>query len=481
MASVILPNQPLYVRTPPLASHLQMQSLTQLYQPIISAGALGLYLTFAYLPTNQKGLSARLNHAQLLQQANIGLQQFDQWRKHLEAVGLLETYRDRESHSQYQHQTLIYEVKPALTPDQFFQSATLRHALYSHVGGDQMQLLINQFQYHSLPYERYDNISSEFQQVFNPSSIVDPEIERSLKMAKWVGQAENVNGTEASADLNIERLHAYIINQGISESEWTQALQQELIAIAQVYQLNEEDLSQLVHLAYNDQTGQVEVEKLMELANKRHYFQRNNQSDGVSQKQAEQEPKIDEQTIKQRKQEIANEYPDLTKGDIDTAVQCEVIDLEVYLSKLKEAKGGFVSSNELYYVRELSKKTTLNQALINFLMYYLLLIQERPNLYKRDLERTANEWQQANYQSVPEVIKQIRDQETIKEIKQKQNNYRNYPNKQKKRYQEPVPDWLTTDAHSTNPPQKPTKQANALDESEIRARLNQLIKKRGEN
>ena len=88
MVLQVNPYQPYQVKVIPSLAPLQLQCLTQLYQPIMGGQALSLYLTLANQPLNHEDWTYRQVHAWLLPTLNMGIQDLNEARIRLEGVAV---------------------------------------------------------------------------------------------------------------------------------------------------------------------------------------------------------------------------------------------------------------------------------------------------------------------------------------------------------------------------------------------------------
>ena len=167
-------------------------------------------------------------------------------------------------------------------------------------------------------------------------------------------------------------------------------------------------------------------------------------------------------------------------------VLCEQMPNDTFLERTKQAKNGFATDSEQFYVRDLISKTSLTPEIINFIVYYLLVIENKASVYKGDLQRTASEWQQHNIQSTGQALEFVRQKAMNQEIKQaKQTRNQSAGAYQRKyRRQEVIPDWMKAQDKQSAPEEKASNaqaanQTNSAETSEneqaIRARLNKLF------
>ena len=104
--------------------------LTMLYQPIIGAYAVNLFLTLWMDVDKNEFMSQEENHHHLLSSTGLSLNEIVVSREKLEAVGLLKTfYKENEEENHY-----IYELYSPLSAHEFLTHPVLNIVLYNSVG-----------------------------------------------------------------------------------------------------------------------------------------------------------------------------------------------------------------------------------------------------------------------------------------------------------------------------------------------------------
>ena len=487
MSLNINPLQPFQVRHQSTLTPLQTQSLTQLYQPIIGPLAISLYFTLLNQPLEAVQKSQRLLHAQLLQNLNVGIQVCDEARRKLEAVGLLRTYREIASHTEWQYQTLLYDVQLPLDTRQFLNHPMLSTALFNQIGDQSYYQLLKYWEIEALDDDQYSEITTPFQQMFYyVPREADQEVAQATENRNFKHQTAQSNLDMLNENFEYGRFLRYLMSEGIEHTQLTQSLKEHVMSVSQVYQLDEMQMTQVVLLAVNDVTDQIQLDKIKEIAQKKQFFQQKRQPEAVSQlNETSTEPpqrtfpfNYTEQELKERQVQLRKEFTGLSSEDIDLVCLCEQIPLADFLMKTKQAKGGFATDSEQFFVKDLAQKTTLPSQVINFLVYYLLIMERKDNVFKSDLQRVANEWQQQKIESPGAAIIYIHNKakEPASQPAAKR-PYTNYGRKSKREV--PIPDWMQKQNSSgpvtaaTSGPE-PTKELTD-NEQAIRAKLDKLF------
>lgn len=483
MSLSINPLQPFVLRGQEDISAICLKSLTQLYQPIVGPASISLYLTLMSQPNVVNDDSRRsLRHQILLLQLNIGINELNEARTKLEAVGLVRTYRDMESNPNPQHQTILYDLKLPLLNRAFFQDALLSTALLNQLGEKDYEDLATKLTVAPIDDNRYAEETVTFQKALYPIRVEET--------AKKVLDEEQEKANNYSPGLDYSRFISYVISEGINHSEITEQLKDQIYAIHDIYGNSESELANLVFLAMDKANGNVNLTDLQKIAQRQNAkanstWQTEAQQDDIYEIRSEANrtsQMYTKEDIEMRKKQLKDQYPELIPGDMQLIISCEQMPSNAFLNKMKQAKKSFATDSEHFYIKELAQKTRLNEHVVNFLIYYLLVILDRPNIYKGQLERTASEWQQEELTNIPKAMQYVKAQRKKKEIEQKQQDNRaNYRKRGQSQHQEIIPSWMKEKEQPTQQQQATPQPTSQYSEDEMRKRLNELIGEEGES
>ena len=117
---ILSENDYLEVRLNSLIADYDVDTLSNLYQPIVGYSALAVYFSLWTEAKNQK-ITRICSHNQLLNRLQMAPGDFITARKHLEAVGLLKTVLEKNSNSRIYH----YNLYAPKTPYSFFDDTLL--------------------------------------------------------------------------------------------------------------------------------------------------------------------------------------------------------------------------------------------------------------------------------------------------------------------------------------------------------------------
>ncbi|XJS11323.1 DnaD domain protein [Aerococcaceae bacterium WGS1372] len=460
-----------------------LQSLTQLYQPIIGPVSVSLYITMMSLPKPVNvDHRVALRHNIFLNKMKMGIDSFNKARVRLEAVGLLRSYRDKQFNSDPIHQTIQYHLKLPVLPEDFFQDPLLSTALLKQLGEEDYQNIYEQFQVNEIDEHRYVEETSVFQKVLYPLEVPEENKQPMTSKEEFV----------PSPGFDYNRFLNYLLSEGINHTILTQQLKRQVYAIYDVYGNSETELANFVFSATDKTDGTLDLDFLKQIAEK-HNKKKESSWQTPSNLPSQEEQRMGEnrtsqmftpEELKTRREQIKVQFPNLLEEDIQLVLSCEQMPSNMFLSKTKEAKKTFATDSEQFYIKDLSQKSRLNEHVINFLIYYLLIINHRPNLFKGELERTASEWEQEDLTNVPKAMEYIRSLRKKKEIQNKQWNNKNQNRRRgKSQYKEIIPSWMqknsqASEQHNIEATESKNVQEN---EAELRRRLNELIGGEGES
>lgn len=454
----IHPLQPFQVRVQARPSTLQLQALTQFYQPIIGGTAMSVYLHFAYETLDSTQKSSRTLHTQLLSQFEVPIHELTQVRHKLEAVGLLRTYLEKKKDTPLERQTILYDVQLPLEVADFVRHSLLSTLLFQKIGDQAYASLLQQWQLESLDGSLYREVSVTFGEIFHVSDSMVAPLEATYFHQKATPQLETTAPT-----LDFALLCKRLAVEGVDKNQFTRAFQQEVTAIYETYGLDEAQLLQVILLAVNDTTGTIQFDALKHIASKKQFFDKKHTAT----------VQVDEQQWQQRERAIKEAFPSIEMSELQVIRACEQLDSDAFLAKTKTLKNGFATDNERYYLKEVLERSQLSVAVVNLLVYHLLIWQNKDAIYKGDLQRIANEWQQQKIANPESALHYLRQKETTSNSPTP-----SYTRKTPSRRKSLTPTWLN-DKNAT-PQTEPTAHPTRTPE-EIKARINQLFEKGAED
>ena len=135
--------------------------LLNLYQPLIGNESVSLYYTLWSYLDKMELISNEWTHHHLLTNMQITINEIDDARVKLEAIGLLKTYLKEGNINNY-----IYELYSPMSASEFINNPVLATALYNAIGKLEYEKIINFYKIPSLNLREYEDITKSFSDVF---------------------------------------------------------------------------------------------------------------------------------------------------------------------------------------------------------------------------------------------------------------------------------------------------------------------------
>lgn len=148
-----------------LISDVDRETLTMLYQPIIGADAVSLYLTLYADFKKTKSSNSIQSHDDLCLSMGHNITEIYESRRKLEAIGLIRTYYKEENNVSF-YKYLLFAPK---TPKDFFDDILFKGLLIEKIGEKRVQSLIRKYKEKELSLDGFIEISDKFTNVFNPN------------------------------------------------------------------------------------------------------------------------------------------------------------------------------------------------------------------------------------------------------------------------------------------------------------------------
>lgn len=473
----INPLQPFQVRVQAPLTLLQTQTLLQFYQPLVGAPAISLYLTFANQSVDETYRNHRTLHTRLIETLNIDIVTLTEARHYLEAVGLLRTYREKLPHVDAERQTLLYDVQLPLEVHQFARHPLLSTTLFSKIGDQNYYQLLKQWEVEPLDTAHYREVTVAFNECFKyPSDDLVRNVSESVATRQFRHQFVDEELQIESATFDFAMFFKYLTAEGVDSAQFTYALKHEVLAVHEVYGLDEMQMMQIVLLAINDVTDQIQLDELKRIAAKKQFMSKKRQPTSSDSTAFPRHYTVDE--LEARKQELQQHLPNLSQGELGILLLCEQLPHDQFLTKTKATKGGFATDSEQFFVKDLASKCELPPAVVNLLMYHLLIWQGRASLFKGELQRVANEWQQQQLLTLEQTFQYLRqkDAETAKRA-QEVKVPRNY--QPRARREEKLPQWMLEQANSKETESPELSEDLEKAREEVQRKLDQLFNKGG--
>lgn len=410
--------------------------LTLLYQPLIGATAMSLYMTLKSDIQRQKGLHSERTHKFLMIFTGKHLDEIFQERKKLEAIGLLNVYRKKDQ-DEYVH---YYELIPPMNPAAFFADDMLSVFLYNRIGSKELYIKLRKlFQIDQVDRDGIENITRSFDQVFisvHPSEmnsehpdlldaiITTEELEKRIELVSQY----RLDGKEFEFEKMLSILPNFVSKEEILKEDNKHLIEK----MAFLYKLNPMEMGKVVQdsILHTDELDHDEFKKQV----KRRY--RMNESD----KPPRLGMRVQPQPLRVIKQEpLTEEEKQIHYFENTSPVQF----MEDW------GNGAKVYPGDLDIVEQLMFDYKLEPGVVNVLLEYIFIMHDK-KLNKNLAFKIASHWSRANLKTVKEAMdfarKEYAKNDAYQKKKDTPQSNKLTQGTGKKPIQEPLPKWMTDDS-----------------------------------
>ena len=202
--------------------------LTMLYQPIIGSFACNLFFTLWMDLDKGEFMSEENNHHHLMTSTGLSLNELIMAREKLEAIGLLKTfYKESENFNNY-----IYELFSPVSPSEFFSHPVLNIVLYSTVGKNEYERIVNYFKTPRINLNDYEDLTKSFDEVYSshPSTMFENNIQNIRDY--------NSLGLKINNQIDLNSLIASIPQELINEKTFSKENEKLINDLAYIYIIN---------------------------------------------------------------------------------------------------------------------------------------------------------------------------------------------------------------------------------------------------
>lgn len=213
--------------------------LTTLYMPVIGYKAYSLYM-FCYSILDRRSNMKEIELSAVLKILSMQKNTFDEARKNLEAIGLMNTYEnDIEK---------VFLLKSPISAKRFTSDAILNICLYNKVGEATYNKLIDSFKLEVFDKTGYTNITDTFKNVYG--ARIDKILEK--QDGYFMDKAENKSVKMEDYPFDFD---SFLKNANIDffdSSIVTPVFQKTIEEIAFYYDLDEEEMAKVYHNSLNE-------------------------------------------------------------------------------------------------------------------------------------------------------------------------------------------------------------------------------------
>ena len=374
MKSILLPADTFIVVNKTILTEFDRRILINLYQPIIGANSISLYLSlWAFLDKNEL-FSLELNHHQLMTMTQFSLDDIIASREKLEGIGLIKTYYKKDNINNY-----VYELYSPLSPYEFFNNPILSTTLLSNIGKQWYDNLISIYKIPSYNISEYENISLSFNEVYS-KSISDSE--------KIIYDMIGTNRLKIKLDntSNINEILSLIPDDILPVRKITNEVKDNILKFKYIYNFTNEQMQEVI-INSIDETKKINMGLLKNNCENFYKFENGGKLPTLIYK---------------------NQPEYLRKNVTDTSLKSKLIYQFENISPyeyLTNKNGGIKPlSSDLKIVSYLLVDLKMMPGVVNVLLDYVLKINNN-KLNKNFIESIASQWIKNNIKTVEDAMK----------------------------------------------------------------------------
>ena len=393
----LLPADTFVVLNKTLLNDQDRKILTMLYQPIIGSRAISLFLTLWTYLDKLELMSIECTHHHLMMSMRNRWEEIIESREKLEAIGLIRTYIKKDNINNY-----IYELYSPLNPYDFLNNPILSVSLYNNVGKIEYEKLKEYFKVPRFNLKDYEDISCNFQDVFEVSNI--SSFENMTNDLKRV----NINKLSIVSKIDLENVISLIPEEMLNIRSITKDTKDLIYKLSFIYNLDDDEMSELIRNSLSEKKS---IDKNMLRDNCRKYYQFENSGKLPS--------------IIYRNQP---EYLRKPVGDASNRAKM-IYQFETtspYDFLVSKHSGSTPTKNEYKILEYLLIDMNLKPGVVNVLIDYVLKINNN-KLVKNFIELIAEQWSRSKIETVEDAMrfaekeykKNKTTKQTTKKIEQK--------------------------------------------------------------
>lgn len=443
----ILPGDRYEVRAAGLLCAYDQKIVTRLYQPLVGIEATSLYFTF-WQEQDPAGKIISETHHQLMSFMNLSLDRILKARRKLEAVGLLRTFRKKQTDPGF----FVYQMNPPMPPDRFFHDGLLSVFLYHQVGPRDYQRLSTLFKSEQ-PFSTgdFEEITRAFNDVFETIPQSETEEKQSLTAGsdEWMKRAA-APGARLRHTFDFKALKGFLSEAIVSEDALTAEVRSAVEKLAFIYQTDPFDMSRAIESA-SLESGDVDIASLRKEV--RDFYRLEHGANEL--------PALYDRTQPAADREMQEKQPETEEERLVLWYESN----SPYQLLEQLGNGSKPQPPDLRLIENLMFTTKLNPGVINVLIDYIVHVNHN-NLNQAFVEKIAAQWSRAN-------IRTVRQAMSVARAEQKKRRSRTAGRKPAARrttgseHHEVVPEWMKQPAKEKSakiPDEEARKRAKWLDD-----------------
>lgn len=398
-----------------LLTEYDKKNLISLYEPIIGALPVSLYLSLWSDLDKSETSSITHTHHHLMTILKTKLDDIKEARKALEATGLLRTYyKDGEELNSY-----IYELYAPLSASEFFNHPILNIVLYNNIGKDEYEELIKNYKKKTFNYTGFEEISEKINTTFS-------SVPASMLAGSSIKEKET-NKPEVTNLIDFDLLSSSIPNNILNEKTLNKKNKELINSLAFIYNLDTLKMSEIIRICLDEQ-GMLNRDILQKEVRK--YYEYNNTGALP--------------TLIYRTQPEHLKTPD---GDTSSRGKMIYIfeNTTPYDFLRSKYKTGEPSLRDLKLIESLLVDQKMTPGVVNVLIAYVLKINNQ-KLSKNYIDTIAGQWKRLNIETVEEAMRiSEKEHKKLKKQFENKNNAKAPSVVTKNKKIEELPDWFNKD------------------------------------
>jgi replication initiation and membrane attachment protein len=404
--------------------------LTLLYQPLIGPIAYSLYMTLWSQIEENRITSEGSSHHALMNVMDSNLKQIYDARLKLEGIGLLSTYVRTDEGLR----SFVYEIKPPLTPSQFFLDGMLNVYLYRKIGKNQFLKLKKFFSDdHFLEKDQgYENVTRSFQEVFDSAvpGFSSSHMVEDLRLEEQRAYLDRV--TPETIKVDEEHFDFNLLIAGLSEvlvpkRAINKKVREAIAKLSFLYGIDPIQMKNIVISAV-DESSEIQIDELRKSARDWYQLTYSDQlpllidkTQPIPYATTKEEPKTQEEKLVQYLEK--------------TSPRQLLIDI---------SGGGEPSKSDLQIIEDVMFQQKLFPGVVNVLIQYVLLKTDM-KLTKAYVDKIASHWARKRVQTVSEAM-ELAKKEHRQYLDWAEGKQSAKPSTRKKAVRtESLPDWFDKD------------------------------------
>ena len=259
MTQTLLPADRYLVVNKTILTEYDKKILIALYEPILGAMPISLYLTLWHDLDETELFSRNQTHHHLMSILKCDLKTIKKARESLEALGLLKTYVKQGSVNEY-----IYEVFSPLLPNEFFNHPILNIVLYNNIGVQEYDRLKTFYQKVKLDTKDYVEITKKLDDVYVSSDL-----------AMFEDAIERTNSKISVSDrIDFDLLISSIPKGLVNERAFSKKTKELINLLSFIYNIDTLKMVEIIRTVINEY-GMIDKKNLRIAARKYYQFKNN--------------------------------------------------------------------------------------------------------------------------------------------------------------------------------------------------------------